>query len=115
MFIKVLSLESSLYIFFKFIKQNIKIIIAQICDKFKWIVSLKIQYFQLKNSKINIIQENIIIHKYPKIFLNFTYIESIYNAENNIKNNNEYIIGKGKTGTLKGTGVKGWLYIISIQ
>ena len=76
---------------------------------------MKIQYFQLKNSKINIIQENIINPKYHKIFLNLTYIESIYSAENNMKNNIEYIIGKGKTGTLKGTGVNGWLYIISIQ
>jgi len=41
------------------------------------------------------------------MFLNFTYIESIYNAENNKKKEIEYIIGRGKTGTLKGTGVKG--------
>lgn len=39
----------------------------------------------------------------------------MYNDENNIKNIIEYTIGNGKTGTLNGTGVYGWLYIISIQ
>jgi len=32
-----------------------------------------------------------------------------------MKNNIEYIIGKGKIGTWNGIGVKGWLYEISIQ
>ena len=65
-----------------------------------YIVSLNIQYFQLKNSNINIIQAKIINHRYQSIFLNLTYIESIYSAENSRKNIIEYIIGNGKTGTL---------------
>lgn len=64
---------------------------------------------------MNIIQAKIANHKYHNIFLSLTYIEIIYNHENTIKNIIEYITGKGNIGTLYGTGVKGWLYIISIQ
>lgn len=78
-------------------------------------MSLKIQYFQLKNSIINIIQENNINHIYHKAALSFMYIDSIYITENNIKNIIEYTIGRGKIATLYGTGVNGWLYISSIH
>ena len=39
----------------------------------------------------------------------------MYKTENIIKNIIEYIIGNGNTGTLKGTGVNGCEYIISIH
>lgn len=96
-------------------QQKINNIREEICERLIQIESLNIPYFQLKNSIINIIQQKIISHVYHSIDLYLEYIEVIYRAENVIKNNNEYTIGRGKTGTLKGTGVKGWLYIISIQ
>lgn len=39
----------------------------------------------------------------------------MYEIEKRTKNSIEYTIGKGKTGTWKGTGVKGCVYKISIQ
>ena len=111
----MLLLLSSLYILFRLIKEKISIAIAQIWDRFKYIVSLKIPYFQLKNSSINTMQAKSASHKYHNIFLNFIYIDNMYKEENTKKKTIEYTIGRGKTGTLYGTGVKGWLYIISIQ
>jgi len=46
-------------------------------------------------------------HKYHNIFLNFIYIDNMYKEENTKKKTIEYTIGRGKTGTLYGTGVKG--------
>ncbi len=74
------------------------------CIKLTQIKFLNVSSFQLKNSNINIIDQNTIIHTYQINHLIFTNIDSIYNQENNIKNNILYIIGRGKIGTWKGTG-----------
>jgi len=90
-------------------------IIAKTCTIFIHILFLNISYFQLKNSNISNIEEKLINHIYHINHLIFMNIEVIYNTENKIKNNIEYIIGNGKIGTWKGTGEYALLYNISIQ
>ena len=53
--------------------------------------------------------ENIIIQIYHNNDFKWIYIDNIYNPENNIKYNTEYIIAKGKIGTWYGIGVNGWV------
>jgi len=86
-----------------------------ICNKLIHIPSLKISYFQLKNSNIIYIEDIDINQIYQIIHFICTYIELMYVIENRMKNNIAYIIGSGNTGTWNGTGENGWLYSISIQ
>ena len=83
--------------------------------RFIQIESFNISVFQLKNSNIRSIQENIIIQIYQRSDFKWIYIDNIYNIENNIKNKTEYIIDSGKIGTWYGIGVNGWVYNNSIQ
>ncbi len=90
-------------------------IIEKVCIRFIHIESLNISYFQLKKSNIINKDDIVISPVYQIIHFIWTYIELIYDTENNMKNNIEYTIGRGKIGTWKGIGVNGWVYDISIQ
>ncbi|MDA7494841.1 hypothetical protein N8455_00705 [Candidatus Gracilibacteria bacterium] len=68
-----------------------------------------ISCFQLKNSNIKSIEENIIIPIYPRSDFRWIYIEPIYKTQKRIKYNTEYTIARGNTGTGYGTGVNGGL------
>jgi hypothetical protein len=67
-------------------------------------LSLNISYFQLKNSKIKIIQAKDAIQIYHNNHFIFIKVDVIYNRENSIKKEIEYIIASGNIGTSKGTG-----------
>ncbi|MDP2395351.1 MAG: hypothetical protein Q8S84_08165 [bacterium] len=56
-------------------------------------------YFQLKNSNIKNNEAIETSHTYQINHLICIYIELMYDKENNIKNNIEYIIGRGNIGT----------------
>ena len=63
--------------------------------------------FQLKNSNISNIDENIIIQTYQSNDFKWIYIERIYKTQKSTKYNNAYITANGKIGTWYGIGVNG--------